>query len=136
MVALGVAQENMGKGIAGNSLWPATIVESLASINFELGDRSMWRKATVLSDCVAAICSTPPDECTNQMLMDDDYLRQAQGFQDEDMVQYQCDPDAEPPPLLLKSIEEGELVGNTETRGLFARGTVNDLKQDQRRAKL
>ena len=25
--------------VAGNSLWPATVIESLASINFQLGDK-------------------------------------------------------------------------------------------------
>ena len=33
-------QENKGKGVAGNSLWPATVVESLASENFEMGDKA------------------------------------------------------------------------------------------------
>ena len=135
MVALGVAQEYMGKNVAGNALWPATIVESLASINFNLGDRSMWRKATVLSDCVAAICSTEPRDCTNNMFIDDDYLRQHHGFEKPDFDQYACVPGSDPP-LILKSIEEGELVGDASSREMFSRGTVNDMKQDQQRSKL
>ena len=38
MVAMGVAEENLGDNITGNSLWPATVIESLASINFKLGE--------------------------------------------------------------------------------------------------
>ena len=37
MVALGAAAEGAKYGVTGNALWPATIVESLASENFELG---------------------------------------------------------------------------------------------------
>ena len=52
MVALGAAAEGARDGITGNALWPATIIESLASENFELGDKWQWRKATILSDAV------------------------------------------------------------------------------------
>ena len=44
--------EGADAGVTGNSLWPATIIESLASENFELGNKSQWRKATILSDAV------------------------------------------------------------------------------------
>jgi len=46
IVALGVAEEFYGQGIAANTLWPNTVVESLASINFEMGNKSMWRKVS------------------------------------------------------------------------------------------
>ena len=46
MCALGAAAEYEGQGITGNSLWPATVIESQASKNFELGGREMWRKAS------------------------------------------------------------------------------------------
>ena len=38
MVALGAAAEGADAGITGNALWPATVVESSASENLELGD--------------------------------------------------------------------------------------------------
>ena len=37
MVALGAAAEGEGRGVTGNSLWPATVIESLASLNFKMG---------------------------------------------------------------------------------------------------
>lgn len=61
MCALGAAAEGQGKGVTGNSLWPATIIESLASINFKLGDPSTWRKADILADCVVGICEDSDD---------------------------------------------------------------------------
>jgi len=41
MVALGVAAEYQGEGITGNTVWPATVIESYASINFQLGERKV-----------------------------------------------------------------------------------------------
>jgi len=70
MVALGVAAEYAGKNITGHSLWPATIIESLASINFELGARDAWRKATILSDATLAIISESK-EFNGRQLIDD-----------------------------------------------------------------
>ena len=70
MVALGVAAEYKGKNITAHSLWPATIIESLASINFQLGERDAWRKATILSDATLAAISEGP-EFTGQQLIDD-----------------------------------------------------------------
>jgi len=55
MVAMGVAAEYKGKNITGNSLWPATIIESLASQNFKMGERQLWRKADIIADATAAI---------------------------------------------------------------------------------
>jgi len=39
---LGAGAEGEQHGITGNSLWPATIIESLASENFKLGEKSQW----------------------------------------------------------------------------------------------
>ena len=124
MVALGVAEEYAGRGITGNSLWPATVIESQASINFEvcrhrddthchvlstphpcsavrlqashdngflwlqLGERSQWRKATILSDCVVQIVGEP-DTFTGNMLIDDTYLL-SKGMTKADLAQVRC----------------------------------------------
>uniref|UniRef100_A0A7S3V2V1 Hydroxysteroid dehydrogenase-like protein 2 n=1 Tax=Aplanochytrium stocchinoi TaxID=215587 RepID=A0A7S3V2V1_9STRA len=126
MVALGVSAEGRGKGITGNSLWPATIIESLAAINFQLGDPSMWRKASILADCVTNICEEG-DEFTGNMLIDDAYLR-SKGFTEEDLVQYRMDPTVEPPRILA-----GE---DTEwTAGEFKRGDVKKLAEDKSKSK-
>jgi citronellol/citronellal dehydrogenase len=74
MVALGVAAEGHGKGVTGNTLWPATVIESQAAKNFQLGSPSMWRKADILSDCVVSLAKED-DSFSGNMLIDDVYLK-------------------------------------------------------------
>lgn len=88
MIAHGLAKEVEGKGIAINALWPATIIESFASINFKLGARRLWRKASILSDCCLHLCSQDPNNCvTGQALIDevltDYYIHASVGLLDE-----------------------------------------------------
>jgi citronellol/citronellal dehydrogenase len=124
LVALGVAQENLGKGITGNSLWPATIIESQASINFRLLGSSNWRKAAILADATAFIVGEP-DTFTGHMLLDDEYLR-TKGYTDADFVQYRCDPTVEPPRLLAQEIHG--TVG--DALALLKRGDVRKVEDD------
>jgi len=127
MVALGVAAEFAGKNITAHSLWPATIIESLASINFALGDRDAWRKATILSDATLAILSEGED-FNGQQLIDDTYLR-SKGLNDEDFKVYRCNPDVEPPRLLALAEEGGSGY-------MVKRGSVARLEQDMKRSDL
>uniref|UniRef100_A0A6B2LBI1 Hydroxysteroid dehydrogenase-like protein 2 n=1 Tax=Arcella intermedia TaxID=1963864 RepID=A0A6B2LBI1_9EUKA len=128
MVALGVAQEYAGKGITGNSLWPATVVESLASRNFKLGDEKLWRKATILADAVLAI-ATEGDSFTGNMLIDDLYLK-SKGLTDKDLEIYRCDPTFDPPRVLDSPLD------TTSYNILMTRGDVKQLEKDMARAKL
>ena len=72
----GLAEEVRSANIAVNSLWPVTIIESQASINWGLGSRSMWRKPEILVDCVLRLVHKEPGEVTGQALLDEDFLRQ------------------------------------------------------------
>ncbi|KAL6048843.1 oxidation-reduction process [Balamuthia mandrillaris] len=94
LIAHGLAEEVRGKGVAINALWPATMIESYATINFALGDKAQWRKADILSDCVLRIVQENPNEFTGQALIDEDYLR-SRGV--TDFSHYRCDPNVEPP---------------------------------------
>jgi len=94
LVAQGLAEEVRGQGVAANALWPATMLESQATIRWGLGDRSLWRKPDIIADAMVAIFSKPPDEFTGQALIDEDFLR-AEGV--TDFARYRCDPDKEPP---------------------------------------
>ena len=94
LVAQGVAEEVRGRGVAANALWPATMIDSQATIRWGLGDRSMWRKPEILADAMVAIFSKPPDTLTGQALIDEDFLR---GEGVTDFARYRCDPDREPP---------------------------------------
>jgi len=88
LTAMGVAQEYKGKNITGNSLWPATVIESQASINFKLGNRASWRKASILADCVLGIIA---DGRSGEMLFDEDYLL-SKGLTKKDLEKYACVP--------------------------------------------
>lgn len=125
MVALGAAAEGEKHGILANSLWPATIVESLASENFQLGERDNWRKADILADCVVQLCLD--DRTTGRQLIDDDYLR-TRGAVDEDFVKYRCNPNVEPPRLLAPGTE----TADWDVR----RGDIRALAKDKARSKL
>ena len=129
LVALGVAAEYEGCNITGNSLWPATVIESLASKNFKLGNKSLWRKATIIADATVHICQQDGN-FTGNMLIDDVFLRQICGYKDDDFIQYRCDPLCEPPRLLdmHNNIDQ-------ETRSAFSRGSVHDVSKDIKQAK-
>jgi citronellol/citronellal dehydrogenase len=76
-----------------NSLWPVTIIESQASINWGLGSRALWRKPDILVDCVLRLVQKEPGEITGKALLDEDFLRQ-EGV--TDFGGYACVPGAEP----------------------------------------
>lgn len=99
--ALGIAQEYRDKGIIANTIWPATLIESYATINNNLGDKRMWRKPEIICDAIEYMLQEPVDSFTGNMLIDEDYLK-SKGK--TDFTQYRCVHDIEPPPLLT-SIE-------------------------------
>ena len=93
MIAQGLAGEVKEHNVACNALWPATIIESQASINWGMGEPSMWRKADILADATLAICQRKPSELTGNALIDEDLLKDA-GVTDLD--KYSCVPGSSP----------------------------------------
>jgi citronellol/citronellal dehydrogenase len=89
----GLAEEVRRHNIAVNSLWPVTIIESQASINWGLGTREQWRKPQILVDCVLRLISKEPSAVTGQALLDEDLLR-AEGV--TDFSSYACVPGTNP----------------------------------------
>ncbi|KAF6002797.1 hypothetical protein F1559_003711 [Cyanidiococcus yangmingshanensis] len=94
MLVHGLGGELEGTGVAAVALWPATMVESFATKNFQLGDRSQWRKASIVADCVHMLFHDP-DRCarSGRALIDEEYMR-SRGV--HDFTQYRCDPNVEP----------------------------------------
>merc|ERR1712072_1482763 len=92
-----------------------------AATNFKLGDSSIWRKATILADCVVKLCEEP-DDYTGRQLIDDEYLRERHGFDDADFVQYRFNPDVEPLRLLARPA--GQALDS------FKRGDVRAVETD------
>ncbi len=92
----GLAEEVRGHNIAVNSLWPATLIESQASINMGLGTREQWRKPDILVDCVLRLAQQELATITGQTLIDEDFLR-SQGV--TEFNAYACVPGTIPPRL-------------------------------------
>ncbi len=92
MTALGMAEELEGTGISGTALWPKTLIESYATINFKMGDATVWRKPDIIADALYEILERP-DETNGKALIDEDFLRSI-GYTDFD--RYKCVPDGQP----------------------------------------
>jgi citronellol/citronellal dehydrogenase len=86
MIAQGVAEEFREYNIHGTALWPKTIIESYATINFGMGDPSIWRKADIIADATFEILQHS-DKSNGKALIDEDFLREV-GYTDFD--QYLC----------------------------------------------
>ena len=100
----GLADEVRPHNITVNSLWPRTVVESQASINWGLGTPSQWRKPEILVDCLLRLAKKEPAELSGQALIDEDFLR-SEGV--TDFGGYACLPGADPPPLTWPAMRQG-----------------------------
>lgn len=96
MLTHGLAEEVRKHKVGVYSLWPRTMIESLATINWGLGNESMWRKASIMSDATLEVVAADPLLRSGKALIDEDVLREA-GVTDFD--QYNCVPGSQPPDL-------------------------------------
>lgn len=96
LTAMAIAAEYRSRGIAANALWPETLVESSATINYRIGNPRLWYRAELVADAAMAVLRTPPAERTGKALLCMQVLRAA-GVRD--FTGYRCDPDHEPPVL-------------------------------------
>ena len=97
MTAMGISEEYKKYGIAGNTIWPATAIETAAVINNNLGTKEMWRKPEIIADAILEIVNENPREFTGNQLIDEDYLR-TKGV--SDFSKYQVIEGSEPPKLM------------------------------------
>jgi citronellol/citronellal dehydrogenase len=97
MVAMGIAAEYKGTGIAANTIWPKTAIESDAVRNTGLGNIENWRKPDIISDSIIKMLLENTNYFTGQQWIDEDYLR-SKGI--TDFKKYRCVPDVEPIPLM------------------------------------
>jgi citronellol/citronellal dehydrogenase len=86
-LALGVAAEHFKDNIAANALWPATPIESQATINLGLGTREQWRSPDILCDAAMEILKSEPKHLTGRQLIDEDFLRE-RGWSQERLDSY------------------------------------------------
>lgn len=95
-VAMGIAEEHRADNIAANTLWPRTIIESQASINWKMQDRSQWRTPEIMCDATMAIFSQEPSTFTGRMLIDEEVLTEVAGMTNFDHYWCEGKPPANP----------------------------------------
>ncbi|MHB8719471.1 MAG: SDR family oxidoreductase [Candidatus Dormibacteria bacterium] len=95
-LAIGIAAEHHEDNISCNSLWPVTLIESLATINYSVGDRSMWRSPDILVDALMEIVSSEPRSLTGRQLLDEPFLRE-RGWTQERLDAYWLEGPPEQP---------------------------------------
>ncbi|GJG86698.1 short chain dehydrogenase [Gemmatimonadetes bacterium T265] len=78
LCTLGMAEEFRGEGIAVNSLWPLTAIDTAAVRNVLGGDRMarMSRSPEIVADAAHAILARPARECTGNFFIDEEVLRE------------------------------------------------------------
>ena len=86
MTAIGLGDELKGTGISATALWPKTVIESAATVNFGMGTPAMWRKADIVADALYEILQRP-EETRGMALIDEDFLRSV-GY--SDFEKYNC----------------------------------------------
>jgi citronellol/citronellal dehydrogenase len=108
-LAIGIAAEHASDGIAANALWPRTIIESQASINWGLSTRDQWRTPEILTDACMAIFSQPPPGYTGRQALDEEVLAELAGMTNFD--HYWCEGKAPEHPIYIDTPHMGDLRG-------------------------
>lgn len=94
MIAQAIAAEAAEHNVTAHALWPATAIESFATMNFGLGGPEVWRKADIIADATVALLAKEPSARMGRAWIDEDLLR-SEGV--TDFSKYQCVPGSEPP---------------------------------------
>jgi citronellol/citronellal dehydrogenase len=96
LLTLGLAGEVKEAGVAVNSLWPVTAIDTAAVRVYEVGTEEQWRKPSIVADATLELVCREPSRTTGQALLDEEILREA-GV--EDFSKYAVVPGTEPPPI-------------------------------------
>lgn len=94
MIAQAIAEEAREHNVTAHALWPATAIESFATMNFGLGGPEVWRKADIIADATVALFAKEPSARMGRAWIDEELLR-SEGV--TDFSKYQCVPGSEPP---------------------------------------
>jgi citronellol/citronellal dehydrogenase len=98
-LAIGLAAEHERDNVAANTLWPRTIIESQASINWQMADRSQWRTPEIVCDASCAIFGREPHTCTGRQWIDEQALEELAGVTAFD--RYWCEGRAPENPIYI-----------------------------------
>ena len=112
LCTLAMAEEFRKDGIAVNSLWPLTVIDTAAVRNL-LGGEAMTRacrRPEIVADAAHAILTRPARECTGHFFIDEEVLR-AEGV--TDFGPYAVDPKV---PLVADYFLPDAVLERTPTR--------------------
>ncbi|AGP34823.1 3-oxoacyl-ACP reductase [Sorangium cellulosum] len=101
MIANAIAGEYAEHNVTAHALWPATAIESYATMNFGLGGPELWRKADIIADATVALLAREPSARPGKAWIDEALLRE-EGV--TDFSKYQCVPGVEPPHFPFSAI--------------------------------
>lgn len=78
LLTLGWAAEYSDQGIAGNCLWPETLIATAAVQNLLGGDEAMQKARTpdIVADAAMSILARPSHQCTGNTFLDVEVLRE------------------------------------------------------------
>ena len=88
-LAIGIAAEHHTDNIAANALWPRTIIESQASINWGMATREQWRTPEIVCDATMAILAQEPPSYSGHQAIDEEVLSELAGITNFD--HYWCE---------------------------------------------
>jgi citronellol/citronellal dehydrogenase len=88
-LAIGIAAEHHADNIAANALWPRTIIESQASINWGMATREQWRTPEIVCDATMAILAQEPPSYSGHQAIDEEVLSELAGITNFD--HYWCE---------------------------------------------
>ena len=94
LLAQAIADEVREHNVTAHALWPATAIESSATMSFGLGGPEIRRKADIVADAVLALLSREPSARPGKAWIDEVLLRE-EGV--TDFTKYQCVAGHEPP---------------------------------------
>jgi citronellol/citronellal dehydrogenase len=97
-LAIGIAAEHRADGIAANALWPRTIIESQASINWGMATREQWRTPEMVCDATMAIISQAPPSYSGKQAIDEEVLSELAGT---NFDHYWCEGKAPERPIYI-----------------------------------
>ena len=109
MIARAIAEEVREHNVTAHALWPATAIETFATVNFGLGGPAVWRKPAIMADAVVALLAKDPSARAGKAWIDEALLRE-EGT--TDFSKYQCSPGHEPPHFPFAA-----LLKTTSSRG-------------------
>ena len=112
LCTLGMAEEFREDGVAVNSLWPLTVIDTAAVRNL-LGGEAVARSSRrpeIVADAAHAILLRPSRECTGNFFIDEEVLR-AEGV--SDFAPYAVDPQA---PLVADFFLPEAVLAGSPTR--------------------